>query len=55
MAKETKKAVSGKGGGSTVRFCGCDSPYQDAKYGEHQRVHTVGAKNVTCTVCGGVK
>lgn len=35
--------------------CTCKNEYQDGKYGPNMRVHTVGTKKVTCTVCGANK
>lgn len=41
--------------GISIKRCGCESRYQDAKYGNGQRVHTIGAKSATCTVCATPK
>ena len=35
--------------------CTCHHQYQDEKYGQGQRVHNIGAKDYSCTVCGKSK
>lgn len=50
MTQDNKTAK--KTSGTVLLPCRCTSTYQDAKYGKNNRVHNVGAKNSTCTVCG---
>jgi len=40
-----------------IKFCTCESPFQDKRYGKHKRVHNIGKdnKHQTCTVCGSHK
>ncbi len=38
-----------------IMKCSCKSEYQDKKYGSGMRVHTIGNKKTTCTVCGANK
>lgn len=39
--------------GVVVRPHGCQSDYQDKRYGKNMRVFNCGVKNpATCTVCG---
>ena len=43
-----------------IMFCGCESDYQDKRYGIHQRVHNEGKEKsgqriFRCTVCGKEK
>ncbi len=52
MAEE-KKATSSTKNGAVIRSCSCQSAFQDAKYGNGQRVHNIGPKSgYNCTVCG---
>lgn len=37
---------------TSVKKCTCKHAFQDRVYGKGKRVHTVGEKNTTCTVCG---
>ncbi len=39
----------------TIKPCNCIHDYQDEKYGKGNRLHTVGTKKETCTVCGKEK
>lgn len=50
MKNET--TTDSKKQGNSIRRCNCTSTYQDSKYGPGMRVHTVGKKQETCTVCG---
>ncbi len=35
-----------------IRQCKCANAYQDKEHGKGMRVHTVGNKEMNCTVCG---
>lgn len=37
---------------SSIKKCTCQHDFQDRVYGKGKRVHTVGGKGTTCTVCG---
>jgi len=42
-----------------IKGCSCSHPFQDNRYGQGQRVHTVGGTTdnptYTCAVCGNEK
>lgn len=42
-------------GSTRLRSCLCDSSFQDGLYGAGIRVHVIGKRRVTCTVCGTEK
>lgn len=42
-------------GHTKILKCNCQHDYQDKHYEENRRVHNVGKKADTCTVCGNKK
>lgn len=59
VAKVEKKAPA-----TAVKFCGCESKFQDKRYGKGKRVHNLtggsgrmarSTKGYRCTVCGATK
>lgn len=38
-----------------IKPCTCKHVFQDRVYGKGKRVHTVGNKDIKCTVCGTKK
>jgi len=38
-----------------ILACDCKHAFRDERYGKGNRVHNVGKKNCTCTVCGKSK
>ncbi len=51
----TKKTTPANKTGSVVKPCPCKNSFQDTRYGVGQRLHNVGTKGITCTVCGNRK
>ena len=54
MAKTQTENVDSKNG-TAIKPCACKSTYQDKHYGKDKRVHNIGKKKTTCTVCGTAK
>ena len=56
MAKDVATAETSKNRGKTkMARCECAHQYQDEQYGKGLRVHNIGAKDMSCTVCGNSK
>lgn len=36
----------------TILKCSCEHKFQDSRYGKGNRLHTIGTKSNSCTVCG---
>jgi hypothetical protein len=51
MAKTNVESVKVKNG-TVIKTCTCKHNFQDVKYGKTNRVHNIGKKKTTCTVCG---
>ena len=51
--QESKETIAKHG--TELRYCSCESPFQDRTYGLGLRVHNRGSKKVRCTVCGTAK
>ena len=52
-AVKAEKPQKAKESGAVVRFCLCQSEFQDRRYGKGRRVFTCAPKGALhCTVCG---
>lgn len=53
VAPTTSRSVKDKM--TIIKYCGCQSEFQDERYGKFMRLHNNGNKGDKCTVCGLMK